>query len=181
MAKSDKELKPLLDKSSTHQQQQVVQHQQHTTSQKKHTAKGKTSSKPKLFSVSETSVEADVSTKEERRGHCSEKDVDETETQKMKQPKSAQATPTPHPPQQLHSSTGEPLDDGRQVGHTFGVKSYLHHFYESVSQSQTPSQVSYAKILWTNYINLWIVFALYYFSYFEDAWICRSLHSNFNQ
>lgn len=145
MAKSDKELKPLLDKSSTHHHHQQAQQQQHSSSTpKKHTAKGKTSSKPKLFSVSETSVEcAEPSVKEERHGHCNEKDVDELETQKMKQKKSTQATLSPNPPQQLQTTMGEYLDDGKQPTQAFGVKSYLHHFYESVSQSQTPSQVSY--------------------------------------
>lgn len=153
MAKSDKELKPLLDKSSTHHHHQ--QTQQHSSStQKKHTVKGKTSSKPKLFSVSETSVEStEPSVKEERHGReCNEKDVDELETQKMKQKKSTQSTLSPHPPQQLQTCTGEYLEDGKQPAQTFGVKSYLHHFYESVSQSQTPSQVSYFS--WSYFRNL---------------------------
>lgn len=141
MAKSDKELKPLLDKSS-HQHHQQAQQQCHTSSQKKLTAKGKTSSKPKLFSVSETSVEAvEGSVKEGKGDQCSEKDVDETETQKMKQSKkSTQDNLSPRPPQQLQTSTGEMLDQHVQ---NFGVKSYLHHFYESVSQ--TPSVVSCTK------------------------------------
>ncbi|CAL8087020.1 unnamed protein product [Orchesella dallaii] len=141
MAKSDKELKPLLDKSSTSQQQQhhsQEPHQHQKNNNMKHGIKGKTSSKPKLFSVSETSVE-EASSKEERHGLCSEKDVDESEAQKMKQKKSTtQSTLSPHPPHH-HGSCGE-LSEEAKAAQSFGVKSYLHHFYESVSQTPTQEE-----------------------------------------
>jgi hypothetical protein len=108
-----KETKPLLNKNA--------QQQQHSLQTEKAISKGK-SGKSKLPSVSEASLEGakgQGSTKSEEK--CLEKDANEAEEEEQKD-----------------SESVPELGEGK---HMFGVRSYLHHFYESVQSTTTPGQV----------------------------------------
>lgn len=115
-----KEAKPLLDKNS--QRQSSSSTQQNTLIVKK-IGKGGKPIKSKLSSVSEASVESGDSHGKEKKSKCLEKDVDESQQSE-------------NPEDQLtHPGDSKPRPP------SFGVRSYLHHFYERVNNPSS-DQVS---------------------------------------
>jgi len=117
-----KETKPLLSKNPH------TQHLQPSPLAEKKISKGKPA-KPKLLSMSDASNDGNNqgtggggSKSKKPKDKCLEKDVDESE-----QPGPTEEQPLTNPAEQSARAA-------------FGVRSYLHHFYESV-QSTTPGQV----------------------------------------
>jgi hypothetical protein len=91
--------------------------------------------KPKLSSVSETAGESSSHQggKEMSKTKCLEKDVDESQ------------------PKQTEAST-----EGKSCSHSFGVRSYLHHFYETVNNSNTSGQVGFSYFIFYFHTSLCI-------------------------